>query len=174
MTCAEIISPLKKTRRSYFGRVRNAVVSIMEGLSVTLGYLFQKPMTVQYPDKTAKPVIEMLPDRYRGILDVQINICTACLACERACPINCIKIEVAKDPETKKRLLTRFDIDISKCMFCGLCTENCPTNAIKHSKEFEASTTDVRFLVRRFVGTEPVEPYKLPKKDKTDGEQAGE
>lgn len=166
MTNDSTISPLKKVRSSYFGRIKNSIQSIMEGMSVTLGYLLQEPMTVQYPDKTEKPMLEMIPDRFRGILDVKIDICTACLACERACPIDCIKIEVAKDKETKKRFMNRFDIDISKCMFCGLCTENCPTNCITHSKEFEGSTTDVHFLVRRFVTAGPIEPYKVPKKPK--------
>ncbi len=164
-------SPLKKTRSNYFGRIKNAVLSILEGMSVTFGYLLQRPITVQYPDKTPKPVKETLPERYRGILDVQMNICTACLACERACPIDCIKIEVVKEKETKKRYLTHFYIDLSKCMYCGLCTEQCPTEAIRHTCEFEASTVDVRFLVKQYVTDGPVEPYKPPKKEKKDAEE---
>jgi len=153
-------------RKGYFGRIRNAVSTILEGMSVTLGYLFQKPITIQYPDRTEKPVKAMLPERFRGILEVDISICTACLACARACPIECIKIDVTKDPETKKRMLTRFDIDIAKCMYCGLCVEPCPTGAIRHSHEFEGSTWEVAGLVRRFV-SEPVEPHK-PKKEKSE------
>jgi NADH-quinone oxidoreductase subunit I/NAD(P)H-quinone oxidoreductase subunit I len=158
------VSPLKKTRSTYFGRIKNAITSILEGMSVTFGYLLQRPITIQYPDRVPKPIKETLPERYRGILDVDMSICTACLACERACPIECIKIEVVKDTETKKRFMTRFDIDIAKCMYCGLCTEPCPSGAIFHTKEFEGSTRDVQYLVRRFVAPgQKIEPHKIKK-----------
>jgi NADH-quinone oxidoreductase subunit I/NAD(P)H-quinone oxidoreductase subunit I len=167
MDSTTAVSPLKKVRSTYFGRIKNAITSILEGLSVTFGYLLQRPITVQYPDRTPKPVKETLPDRYRGILDVDMSICTACLACERACPIECIKIDVVKDKETKKRYMTRFDIDIAKCMFCGLCSEPCPSGAIFHTKEFEGSTRDIHFLILRFVAPgEQIEPAKIKKEKK--------
>lgn len=158
-------SSLIALRSTYFGRIKNAVQSIIEGLSVTLSYLLHKPITVQYPDKTDKPFEEMLPERFRGELALRVELCSACLACARACPIECITIEVVKDPETKKRMMTRFDIDISKCMYCGLCSEPCPTAAIYHTHKFEGSAWDLTSLMKRFI-TEPVEPAKVPKKDK--------
>jgi NADH-quinone oxidoreductase subunit I/NAD(P)H-quinone oxidoreductase subunit I len=160
-------SPLKQTRSTYFGRIKNAIASILEGMSVTLGYMVQRPITIQYPDRTPQPIKETLPDRYRGILDVDMSICTGCLACERACPIQCIKIDVVKDKETKKRYITRFDIDIAKCMYCGLCSEPCPSHAIFHTKEFEGSTRDVQYLILRFVAPgQQVEPAKIKKEKK--------
>lgn len=158
-------SDLIALRSGYFGRIKNAITTIFEGLSVTLSYLLHKPITVQYPDKTEKPFAEMLPERFRGELGYKVHLCSACLACARACPIDCIKIEVVKDPETKKRMMTRFDIDISKCMYCGLCSEPCPTRAIYHTHEFEGSAWDLTGLVKRFI-TEPVEPAIEKKKEK--------
>jgi NADH-quinone oxidoreductase subunit I len=164
MNSTTVASPLKKIRSTYFGRIKNAITSIIEGMSVTFGYLLQRPITIQYPDRVPKPIKETLPERYRGILEVDMSLCTACLACERACPIECIKIEVVKDAETKKRFMTRFDIDIAKCMYCGLCTEPCPSGAIFHTKEFEGSTRDVQYLVRRFVTPgQKIEPHKIKK-----------
>lgn len=101
-----------------------------------------------------------IADRYRGILNVDIEICTACLACSRACPIDCIQIDNTKVGKELK--LERFDIDIALCMYCGLCSVPCPTGAIHHTKEFEASTTDFPDLIRRFID-EPRMAFKTKK-----------
>ena len=52
-------------------------------------------MTLEYPDRLPDDVRvqNTLPFRYRGILEVDLEICTACLACKRACPIDCIVID---------------------------------------------------------------------------------
>jgi NADH-quinone oxidoreductase subunit I/NAD(P)H-quinone oxidoreductase subunit I len=128
-------------------------------------------MTVQYagPEAAAmglQPLVQhTLPSRYRGFLEVDMAVCTACQACERACPINVIAIEIEKDPASpKNRVMTRFDIDEAKCMYCGLCVEPCPTGAIQHTREFEGSQRSLHNMVLRFVDpAEPAPPYKPPK-----------
>ena len=100
--------------RDYIGNIKDSAASIFEGMSVTLSYMFRRPVTVQYPDRLERPVHEMLPARYRGFLEVDTDICTACLAGERACPIECIKIDAEKDKETRRLVMARFDIDIAK------------------------------------------------------------
>src|SRR5262245_25815351 len=119
----------KGSAKSYLHNIYYAAKSIIDGLSVTLSHMVRKPTTIQYPDKIDRPVSEMLPARYRGFLEVDMDICTACLACERACPIDCIKIDV--EGKGKERYMTRFDIDMAKCMYCGLCVDPCPTTAIR-------------------------------------------
>lgn len=147
--------------KDYFGNIRNAIVSIFEGMAVTLSYCIRKPITIQYPDRIPKPVPEMLPSGFRGVLELDRSICTACLACMRRCPINVINIESERDAETRINYLTRFDIDVARCMVCGLCTEVCPTGAIRHSTEFEASTANVINLLMRYVQPgEKVPAYK--------------
>jgi formate hydrogenlyase subunit 6/NADH:ubiquinone oxidoreductase subunit I len=150
----------------YLQNIREAVGTIFEGLSITASHLVRRPFTIQYPDRIDVRVQDTLPFRYRGLLDVDLEICTGCLACERACPIDCIVIDAPKDKQTKQMLLTRFDIDIAKCMYCGLCSEPCPTGSIHHTPEFEGADFSLESMVRRYV-KEPVVAYK-PKKVETD------
>ncbi len=72
---------------SYVKDIVEAVKSTFEGMSITFSHLVRRPMTIQYPDKIPVPIQETLPLRYRGILEVDMDICTGCLACERDCPI---------------------------------------------------------------------------------------
>jgi len=145
----------------YFGRIAETCKTTLEGMAVTFSHFMRKPFTVQYPDRTDLRVQDTLPFRYRGILEVDLEICTGCLACERACPIDCIIIDVKKEKNTGM-VMTRFDIDMAKCMYCGLCSEPCPTGAIHHTPEFEGADFSLESLIRRFV-KDPVVAYK-PKK----------
>jgi formate hydrogenlyase subunit 6/NADH:ubiquinone oxidoreductase subunit I len=150
----------------YLSNVVSALSTAFEGMSVTFSHLFRTPYTVQYPDRMPVRVQDTLPYRYRGILEVDLEICTGCLACERACPIDCIVIEAKKD-ENKQMVLSRFDIDIAKCMYCGLCSEPCPTGSIHHTREFEGAAYSLESLYLRFV-KEPVPAYKVKKSGEDD------
>ncbi len=155
------------TPGAYFNNIREAVTTVFEGMSVTFSHLVRKPYTVQYPDRMPIRVQDTLPVRYRGRLHVDIEICTGCLACQRACPIECIAIDAAKDPKTKGITVTRYDIDLAKCMYCGLCSEPCPTGAIHHTPEFEGACYAIEGLVAHFV-KEPFTAYKRKKEGETD------
>ena len=78
---------------AYFRNIKDAALTIGDGLAVTFSHLVRKPFTIQYPDRLPDGVRvqDTLPFRYRGILEVDLEICTACLACERACPIVCFR-----------------------------------------------------------------------------------
>lgn len=161
----------------YLGDSFSALKAVGEGMAVTMSWMFRKPATIQYPDRydgrlnsimqDLEPELtsQHLPSTYRGILEVDMDICTACKACQRACPIDCIVIDVEKVPDDRKRVMTRFDIDISKCMFCGLCVDPCPTHAIEHTAEFEATSQFIENLTARFVPDprKPVVPFKAKK-----------
>src|SRR5690349_17702761 len=162
-----------QANRSYFGEIVQSAKSVLEGMAVTFSYMFRKPTTVQYPDRVDVPVSDSLPERYRGFLEVDMDICTACKACERDCPINVIAIDIEKVDGV--RAMTRFDIDLGKCMYCGICVESCPTDAkaegdeeqtkcIRFTREFEGATSEFPSLTFRFIRPgDYVVPYK-PKK----------
>jgi NADH-quinone oxidoreductase subunit I len=155
--------------REYFRNLKEAAVTVFDGMAVTASHLIRRPYTVQYPDRIATRVQDTLPFRYRGILDVDLEICTGCLACDRACPIDCIAIAIEKNAQTREIVISQFDIDISKCMFCGLCSEPCPTGAIHHTTEFEGADYSLESLIRRFVA-EPIVAYKPKKGPEPDAE----
>ena len=153
------------TPSEYAGNIRDTVKSFWHGLSITLSQVLRRPITVQYPDRTAVAVHDLLPPRYRGFLEVDASICTGCQACERACPISCIQITLDKDPANpKQRVVSQFDIDEAKCMFCGLCVEPCPTGSIQHTREFEGTQRSVRNLVFRWA--DPLQPFPVYKVQK--------
>lgn len=156
-------------KNGYLRNIASTCSTIFEGMAVTFSHFVRRPVTIQYPDRVPVRVQDQLPFRYRGILEVDLEICTGCLACERACPIDCIVIDAKKNAQTKAMMLSRFDIDMAKCMYCGLCSEPCPTGAIHHTPEFEGADYALESLVRRFV-KEPVQAYKPKKTGEDDPE----
>jgi formate hydrogenlyase subunit 6/NADH:ubiquinone oxidoreductase subunit I len=155
------------TKSSYLRNIKETCVTVLDGMAITFSHLMRRPVTIQYPDRIPVRVQDTLPFRYRGILEVDLEICTGCLACERACPIDCIVIDAEKDKQTREMVLKRFDIDMAKCMYCGLCSEPCPTGAIHHTPEFEGADFSLESLVRRHV-KQPVAAYKVKKAGETD------
>ena len=153
----------------YVGNIWSSAATLFDGLAVTFSHILRRPSTVEYPDRMAVRVQDTLPPRYRGILEVDLEICTACLACERACPIDCIIIDAKKDKAVGGFVMTRFDIDLAKCMYCGLCSEPCPTGAIHHTTEFEGADYSLESMIRRFV-KDPAIAYKPKKGEETDPE----
>ncbi len=57
----------------YFRHIRNAVVTVFDGMAVSASHLLRRPYTIQYPDRTPVRVQDTLPFRYRGILDVDLR-----------------------------------------------------------------------------------------------------
>jgi len=106
--------------REYFNDIFSAIGSILIGMRVTFSHLFTRSITVQYP----REKIEMF-DRSRNRLHVDIEDCIGCYICEKACPVDCIHIDVIKARpgedlgltgkyEKKKTFVfPKFDIDMA-------------------------------------------------------------
>jgi len=147
----------------YVQNIRRGATTIFEGMAVTFSHMLRAPITTQYPDRTLRPMSDLLPERFRGLLWVDLDICIGCVLCEKFCPIDCIKIEDVKidkilvesrldgKPTPKVRDPILFDINMYKCMYCGLCVEPCPTGAIFFTKEFEGASPDLTDMHLRLV-----------------------
>lgn len=114
------------------------LTEIAKGLALTLKKLFSSPVTVQYPEQR-KPVAPGFRGRHALVRDPKTgkDRCIGCLRCARVCPSRCIYIETEKDPETKRRVVTKYDIEALRCVYCGYCVEVCPVNAIVLTEFYE-------------------------------------
>ena len=126
--------------RDYLKNIWDTVYSTVVGMRITGRYMMQKPITVQYPDERLP-----IPDRYRGIHYLEQEKCINCLACARACPIDCIEMDAVR--HGKELEWVKFTVDYQKCMFCELCVYPCPKDCIHMSTEFALVTFDRSELV---------------------------
>jgi len=135
--------------------------TIFTGMGITLRHLFTKSVTVQYPLER-----DVLPERVRLKLHVNIDDCIGCRLCERACPVECIDIGTIKSTDDddlgetstghkKKLWVDKFDIDMAKCCYCELCVHPCPTDCITMVEEYEYSAYDRNDLIFSFSDMTP-------------------
>jgi NADH-quinone oxidoreductase subunit I len=120
---------------------------LIDGLSLTLGYMFSKTITEQYPDREKWVPFE----RHRGhhFLTTDENgdlNCVACELCAKICPCDCIEVVPYEDDKGNRRPLV-FDIDMARCLFCGLCEDACPADAIKLGQHYEFSSLNTEDLI---------------------------
>ena len=122
-------------------RIINYIRSLMlleflQGLWLTLKYMFKPKYTVNYP-------FEKFPQspRFRGLHALRRypngeERCIACKLCEAVCPALAITID-AEPREDGSRRTTRYDIDLFKCIYCGFCEESCPVDSIVETHVYE-------------------------------------
>jgi NADH-quinone oxidoreductase subunit I len=109
---------------------------LFKGLKLTGRYLFERKITVQYPEERTPQ-----SHRFRGRHALRRypngeERCIACKLCEAVCPALAITIDVAPRADGTRRT-TRYDIDLTKCIFCGFCEESCPVDSIVETRVFE-------------------------------------
>jgi len=111
-------------------------IELWRGLSVTFRHMFQKKITIQYPEEKTP-----LSPRFRGLHALRRypngeERCIACKLCEAVCPAMAITIESEQRDDGTRRT-TRYDIDLTKCIFCGFCEQACPVDSIVETHIFE-------------------------------------
>lgn len=98
--------------------------------------VFSPRFTTRFP---AEPCV--VPPKYRGKPEFDLNTCIGCGACANVCPSNvCLTMvdDLEADPPVR-RLILKYD----SCIFCGNCSENCTTETgINLSNEWDLAGLD--------------------------------
>jgi NADH-quinone oxidoreductase subunit I len=114
----------------------------LRAMWTTLRNALRTPVTVEFPE-----VIRPRAERYRasfGLPDDEHGelACIGCLACERICPSQVIKMRATGKRESpvtgkKRAYVDEFVLDLTACIQCELCVQVCNSDAIFMVREPE-------------------------------------
>jgi NADH-quinone oxidoreductase subunit I len=139
---------------------------IARGMLTTLRELFNRPVTIQYPEEK-RPVRRRFKGRHvLKRYENGLEKCIGCSLCSAACPADAIFVESAENRDEERyspgeRYARVYEINYLRCIFCGYCEDACPTEAIVLGDNYELSFTDRRSSIYdKLMLIEPVAPQQ--------------
>ena len=119
---------------NYLRNIWETITTMITGMRVTMRHMLhirRDNVTLQYPEERwPRPERDIGFDHsnynvIRSRLHVDIDDCIACMQCEKACPVDCIKIDTIKPPKDseydcgktshdtqKKMIVLQYEIEI--------------------------------------------------------------